>query len=273
MIMLVFMKVLFRFFLFFLISGYALPLAAHPHAWVSFKTSIIVNEKGEATAIREHWLFDKLYSVYALQDFDPNKNGKVDPEELVQLAEENVSNLKEFGYFTVVEDADGKKVPLGDHKDIKSYFEEKNPEEKQHSVKKEDKPKPKITDLGGGVTRVTQEIYLDGKSTPSDVRQIVMEFTVPLTVPQGLYGKGFTYRIYDSTYYIDMGHYAKDAIHFISEKDGSELKNCQSKIEQPKVDDKLIFQAYSLDQNAKAPHEFGYYFSEKAYLTCQQPKS
>lgn len=265
------MRLLVTFLLSFCFLAWsATPADAHPHAWISVNTTVLVNEKGEATAIRERWLFDKMYSVYALDDFDPNKNGKIDPDELLQLANENLSNLKAYNYFTVFEGSDGKAVALGNFKDVNSFLEKKDSGAKPAAKKKNSKET--ITRLPDGTTRITTQIVIDPQEIYTDASQIVMEFTAPLSVPQSLYGKGASYRIYDPTYYTDIGHIRKAPVKFVSDKDGKELTGCRYDVSLPKVDQNMIFSAAAIDKNGSAPKELGYYFSEKVTLACSQPK-
>jgi ABC-type uncharacterized transport system substrate-binding protein len=69
-----------------------------------------------------------------------------------------------------------------------------------------------------------------------------------------------------------MAHYQHNAVTFIREADGKEISSCQAKVELPKVDQSMIFNAAALDRNATAPKDFGYYFSEKVTLTCSPSK-
>jgi ABC-type uncharacterized transport system substrate-binding protein len=229
---------------------------AHPHAWISVKTTIFVNDKGEAVGIREHWLFDKLYSAYASRDFNPNKNGKFEAKDLLPLATENIANLKDYNYFTVFENTDGKPVAFKEVKDIASAFE-----------------------VSGHPATDNVVVYAEPKEqkkpdapTSTPVQQIAMDFTLLFATPVNLHTHAATYRIYDPTYYTDMGHYEEKPVTFVSDKDGTEITDCQAKVELPKVDQSMIFNAAALDMNAKAPKDFGYYFSEKVTLSCQQPK-
>lgn len=230
------------------------PARAHPHAWISLRTSILVNEKGEAVAIREHWLFDKAYSAYATHDFNPHKNGKFTEADLLTLAKENLSNLKDYHYFTTIEDADGKAIEFGEAKDISSDYEF------APDAKKLRFPSPGLFSK----TRQTQN------SEPA--RQIAMTFTVPLRKPVDLRAHALTYRIYDPTYYVDMAHEDQHPVTFISETGSRPVDGCHGKPELPKVDQAMIFQAAALDKNATAPKDLGYYFSEKVTLSCSQPK-
>ena len=184
------------------------------------KISFQFNDKGEVTGIREHWLFDKMYTAFALQDFDPNHNGKLDKDELMQLAAENLKGLKEFNYFTVVETADGKPVAMGEQTIMDSYLEKE---------------------------------------------QIAIDFTLPLREPLNITAHQIVYRIFDPTYYIDMGHYEKEPVSFGAHAP----KSCTYKITRPTVDISMIASAAALDKNAKAPSNFGYSFAEKVTVSCK----
>lgn len=232
---------LYRFLLLSLILTLSAPAGteAHPHAWISVRTSIILNDKDEAIAIREHWLFDKTYSAYASEDFSArNKNGALTESDLLPLAKENIHNLQEFSYFTTVENTTGKTIKLEEAKDIASAYEAVPP------VAKDDPPS----------------------------QQIAMDFTLALSAPLDLRAHTATYRIYDPTYYVDMAHYEQHPVAFISAKDGARIDHCHAKVELPKVDQTMLFKATSLDKNAQAPKDLGYYFSEKVTLSCSPLK-
>lgn len=96
--------------------------SAHPHAFIDLKTTIVLNEKGEVTAIKEHWVFDQYYTEFALNDFAYKRGGALTHDKLMELAHENLKGLKEFSYFTYPKD---KAVKLGDATDINSYMENK----------------------------------------------------------------------------------------------------------------------------------------------------
>ena len=82
---------------------------AHPHAWIDVQTKLIFDDRQQLTAIQERWIFDEYYTYFALQDFDPNKNKKLDHEELVLLGTDNLKNLKDYHYYTSI-DAAGQKL-------------------------------------------------------------------------------------------------------------------------------------------------------------------
>jgi ABC-type uncharacterized transport system substrate-binding protein len=81
---------------------------AHPHVWVTAKAEIIFGPDRKVTGIRHFWTFDEAYTAYVTQGLDLNRDGKLTPDELQGLAQENTSGLAEFDYFTIVK-ANGKK--------------------------------------------------------------------------------------------------------------------------------------------------------------------
>ena len=96
----------------------ALPDAAraHPHVWVTVASEVIYAADGTVSGVRHHWTFDDMFSAFATQGLDTNNDGKFSREELENLAEVNVTSLKEFDYFTHAK-ADGGKIALTDPKD------------------------------------------------------------------------------------------------------------------------------------------------------------
>lgn len=91
-----------RFGIFACLAALFLPAfaSAHPHVWVTVETEVLYNEQKAITGFRHKWDFDEYYSTFAVQGLDKNNDGKYDRAELAELAEINVSSLKDFGYFT-----------------------------------------------------------------------------------------------------------------------------------------------------------------------------
>jgi ABC-type uncharacterized transport system substrate-binding protein len=82
--------------------GLSAPAFAHPHVWVTAKAEIVFAPDGKVTGVRHHWTFDEAYTAYVTQGLDKNNDGKLAPEELQELADENAASLNEFDYFTVL---------------------------------------------------------------------------------------------------------------------------------------------------------------------------
>lgn len=80
--------------------GMASRADAHPHVWVTVETEILDDAQQNIIGFRHKWTFDEFYSSFAVQGMDKNNDGAFDREELKELAEVNISSLKEFGFFT-----------------------------------------------------------------------------------------------------------------------------------------------------------------------------
>jgi ABC-type uncharacterized transport system substrate-binding protein len=82
--------------------AFAGPAAAHPHVFVTARSEIVYDAPGEVKAIRQIWTFDDMFSSFATQGLDTDKDGRLSREELAPLAQTNVDSLKEYDYFTFV---------------------------------------------------------------------------------------------------------------------------------------------------------------------------
>lgn len=224
--------------------------SAHPHAWISVRTTIILNDRNEAVAIREHWLFDKMYSAFAARDLNPKGDGKFNPNDLLPLAQQNLDNLAAFHYFTVFEKEPQNQVKLGKPVKIVSTFEEAPPTEKKKVI-------VYAAPAGSNPDPI-----------PDDAKQIAMEFTLPLAAPVNLSSGKVVYRIFDPTYYVDMTHYEQNPVSFAREGSMEPVEACIGKVEQAKIDSAMMLRAAALDKSAKAQEDYGYYFSEKVTLSC-----
>lgn len=90
---------------------------AHPHVWVTVTSELLYAPDKTITAIRHHWVFDDMFSTFAIQGLDSNNDGKLSREELHGLAEVNVSSIKDFDYFTRAQDK-GERFRFGDASDF-----------------------------------------------------------------------------------------------------------------------------------------------------------
>ena len=90
---------------------------AHPHAWIDMKVRLLFDKDGNLAKLTQEWLFDDFYSAYATQGVPKDKAGTHDPAKLDALSHENLKNLAEYDYFTVVKTELGK-VPLAGIGDV-----------------------------------------------------------------------------------------------------------------------------------------------------------
>src|SRR5215475_209317 len=82
---------------------------AHPHVWVTVKSELVYAPDGKVTGVRHTWTFDDMFSSYATQGLEAKQKGAFTREELAPVAEENITSMKEFDYFTFAK-VDGNKT-------------------------------------------------------------------------------------------------------------------------------------------------------------------
>jgi ABC-type uncharacterized transport system substrate-binding protein len=70
--------------------------------FVTSRSEIVYAAPGQVAGIRQNWTFDDMFSSFATQGLDTDKDGRLSREELAPLAKTNVESLKEYGYFTTV---------------------------------------------------------------------------------------------------------------------------------------------------------------------------
>ena len=85
---------------------------AHPHVWIETHATLRFDNAQRLTGIVEEWVFDDLYTAFVVGDLKKKSDGSVPSSELQPLANKNVADLKEWGYFTVFK-ADGIRQTLG----------------------------------------------------------------------------------------------------------------------------------------------------------------
>jgi ABC-type uncharacterized transport system substrate-binding protein len=90
----------------------AQPARSHPHVWIETHVTLHFDSAQRLTAVVEEWVFDDLYTAFVVNDLKKKKDGSVPSSELQPLANQNVADLKEWGYFTVFK-ADGIRQTLG----------------------------------------------------------------------------------------------------------------------------------------------------------------
>jgi ABC-type uncharacterized transport system substrate-binding protein len=90
------------------LAAFVSPAWAHPHVWVTAKADIVFAPDGKIKGIRHSWTFDEAYTAYVTQGLDTNNDGKLTPDEMQELANQNTESLSEFNYFTIVK-VNGKK--------------------------------------------------------------------------------------------------------------------------------------------------------------------
>lgn len=88
--------------------GGATTASAHPHVFVSSSSELVYAPDGTITGVRHAWVFDEMFSAYALQGIPSKTKDVFTRDELKDLAQTNMDSLKEYAYFTYAK-GDGKK--------------------------------------------------------------------------------------------------------------------------------------------------------------------
>ena len=94
---------------------------AHPHIFIDAKATIVFNDAGELTQIRNSWTFDEAFSVWQVQGLDTNNDGITSSEEMQELADENIKGLAEYGFYTSAGNAESS-LPFASMDDAKFEY-------------------------------------------------------------------------------------------------------------------------------------------------------
>jgi ABC-type uncharacterized transport system substrate-binding protein len=100
----------------------AAPALAHPHVWVTVKSQISFTD-GKVSAVVHDWVFDEMYSSFAIQGLAP-PGQLATKAEFAPLAKENAGSLAEIGYFTTLK-IGGKAVDFGH---VADYWMQERPD-------------------------------------------------------------------------------------------------------------------------------------------------
>jgi ABC-type uncharacterized transport system substrate-binding protein len=75
--------------------------SAHPHVFVTTRAELVFNAEGQIAAIRHTWSFDEMYTAFAITGFGSDAM-KPSSAELLGVAKQNIEDLAEYKYFTVL---------------------------------------------------------------------------------------------------------------------------------------------------------------------------
>lgn len=78
---------------------------AHPHVFIDARLDVQFSADG-LSGIQVEWLFDAMFGSSLIADYDRNKNGRFDTEEIALIEKQAFSNLVNFNYFTYLINGD-----------------------------------------------------------------------------------------------------------------------------------------------------------------------
>lgn len=98
------------------------PAAAHPHAWIDVKVKVLFDAKGRIYGLEETWVFDPLYTAFALDGLKRGTDKKPDQATIDALSKENLKNIKDYDYLTRIESG-GVNAKFAGTRDLASRYE------------------------------------------------------------------------------------------------------------------------------------------------------
>ncbi len=75
------------------------PGTSHPHIWIDAEATLVF-EHGALVGVETRWTLDPFVSALLIEDFDTDKNGVFEPEEVSVLEQATFVGLREFGFYT-----------------------------------------------------------------------------------------------------------------------------------------------------------------------------
>lgn len=94
------------------------PAAAHPHIFIDAKVTVVFDANGAVAGLRHAWTFDSAFSAWMVQGLDTNGDRETSPEEMQDLADENMVGLADYGFYTYAGEGDALMAftPRGDQR-------------------------------------------------------------------------------------------------------------------------------------------------------------
>lgn len=98
--------------------GLTAPALAHPHILIDAEVTVVFDGNGAVTGLRHDWRFDTAFSAWMIQGLDTNGDRETSPDELQDLADENMVGLADYGFYTYAGEGDALMAftPLGDQR-------------------------------------------------------------------------------------------------------------------------------------------------------------
>lgn len=91
-----------------------MPAAAHPHIFIDAKLTVVFDDTGAVSMLKNTWTFDQAFSAWAVQGLDTNKDGVISSAEMQDLADDNVKGLADYSFYTFAgKNGEVKFAPVG----------------------------------------------------------------------------------------------------------------------------------------------------------------
>jgi ABC-type uncharacterized transport system substrate-binding protein len=170
--------------------------SAHPHVWVAAETEVLY-QNNTIVGLRQKWTFDEFYTTMAIQGLDANNDGIYDRGELAELAKVNVDGLKDFQFFTHARLA-AQALEFAEPTDY--HLEHA---ETQNAPGPAGDPAPAAPPKDASFwSRLKDSVTGKSAAAPEKAKVLSLHFTLPLKQPVLADAEGFSYAIYDSSFFI-----------------------------------------------------------------------
>ena len=98
------------------------PLNAHPHVFIANRIQVVFDDKGVA-GFKVFWAFDDMFSAMIAQDFDNNKDGTLNNEEIKTIKEKAFAYIAPHNYYIHIK-INGKEFPVKFIRDFTARLEQ-----------------------------------------------------------------------------------------------------------------------------------------------------
>lgn len=85
-------------------------LVAHPHVWIDLRVTLLTNEQGQLTGLRQSWRFDPFYSLLVQEELQAGGSEWAMQQREQELASQIIGNLQPHQYFTRLRNAQGQRL-------------------------------------------------------------------------------------------------------------------------------------------------------------------
>ncbi len=85
---------------------------AHPHGWVDYTIRVLFNDRGQVTALEQHWKLDPFYSLTLSEELSRAEGDESMQQRLDALGDEIINNMALEHYLSHVY-LDGKELEFG----------------------------------------------------------------------------------------------------------------------------------------------------------------
>jgi ABC-type nickel/cobalt efflux system permease component RcnA/ABC-type uncharacterized transport system substrate-binding protein len=94
------------------------PAMANPHIFIDARVTVVFDGNGAVAGLRHAWTFDSAFSAWMVQGLDTNGDRETSPEEMQDLADENMVGLADYGFYTYAGEGDALMAftPAGDQR-------------------------------------------------------------------------------------------------------------------------------------------------------------